>query len=74
MPCFGGTVVASPSPGGAAAGDADDQDGAGDREDIPAPPGDGDATTLPPKHGTRLRRRTRQKDDDYNFSDLRDPD
>ena len=35
---------------------------------------DDDATTVLPKQSTRLRRRTRAKDDDYNFSDLRDPD
>ena len=36
--------------------------------------GDDDATTVLPKQGSRLRRRSRAKDDDYNFSDLRDPD
>ena len=42
--------------------------------DRPTSGGDDDATTVLPKQSTRLRRRTRSKDDDYNFSDLRDPD
>jgi uncharacterized membrane protein len=35
---------------------------------------DDDATTVRPKQTTRLRRRSKAKDDDYDFSDLRDPD
>ncbi|HYI53931.1 MAG TPA: YibE/F family protein, partial [Microlunatus sp.] len=36
--------------------------------------GTDDATTVRPKQTTRLRRRSKAKDDDYDFSDLRDPD
>ena len=42
--------------------------------DRPTSGGGRRATTVLPKQSTRLRRRTRSKDDDYNFSDLRDPD
>ena len=62
----------SPSPESTAGSPA--AEGAPSTDAPTAGAGDGDATTEQPKRRTRLRRRTRAKDDDYNFSDLRDPD
>ena len=68
-----------PAQPAAAERDSSSVDGSPSSSDPPATDGsssgrDEDTTTVLPKQSTRLRRRTRAKDDDYNFSDLRDPD
>jgi hypothetical protein len=61
-------------------GGADREDDAAlDDHDADAEPAEADATeakttTVPSQPTTRLRRRRKTKDDDFGFSDLRDPD